>query len=268
MKSSLLKLTNTSLLSQNKPHQRSRTRKRQFSHLLSFSSEMTRWSTQTLLYSMMPHQLRIQITILSSYYKICLETTELTRMLNTSTMLRNNTTQCTHFLVIFQMSPDKNLSTTLIQIAVSGVTTYTVTKFSQEPWTTAVFVYQPFTLTISMMLKFTEVETHFTTNFSEEKLLLTLLKKLVLKSSTLTEELPEVKLPRELLIWITTILSISATNGSMILSHHSLTGVQLKEFHKLVHTNTSKSIPWQLLPTLTTHSSHEETNRRNSLKES
>ena len=47
-------------------------------------------------------------------------------------MLKSNTTVCTLFLVIFQMLPDKNHSIMPTQTQVFGVTTSSVTKYSQE----------------------------------------------------------------------------------------------------------------------------------------
>ena len=196
-KSSLLKSTNTLLLYLSKPHPRLRTRKSQSSIPLFFSSETMRWSTPTLPSSMMLHQSRIQIITLSFSYKTCSVISESTRMLNILMMLRNNTTQCTLFSVIFQMLPDKSLSITLIQTVECGVIISMVMKSSPDKWTIVESVCQPSMLIIWMTLKFSEEETLFITSLSRKTHQLRSSVRLDLKFFTLTEELLEVKLLRE-----------------------------------------------------------------------
>lgn len=80
-------------------------------------------------------------------------------------MYTNNTTQCTLFSEILLMLPDQIHYIMLTLIAVFGETTSSEMKFSQDKWTIVVFAYLLSTLTISMMLKYLEEETSYTTNY-------------------------------------------------------------------------------------------------------
>merc|ERR1719329_17561 len=109
------------------------------------------------------------------------------------------------------------------------------------------------------MLRLSEVETISTTNCWPPSLQNPSIKKLVRTCLPSEEESQETRLPREFLPLITTTSNNSATNGSTMLSHPSLTGDQLSKFPWSVPTSTSRSTPCPLLPTLITPFSTEPT---------
>lgn len=156
----------------------------------------------------------------------------------------------------------QTVNTMHILIAVYSETTSSGTKSSPDKWTTAVSVFQPSTLIIWMMSKFTEEEITFTIHFWLENRLMRLLMRLDSRSFTWVEEFQEVKLQRELPIWITSTWDNCAMTGSMMLSHPLPTGDQLKLFQLLGLTNTSKSTPCPQFPTLITLSSIETKKRK------
>ena len=225
----------------------------------SFSSEMMRWSTQTLVSSMMPHQSSTKTTTPSFCLRTCSAPTELMRTLVIWMTSTSSTTRCTPCSVTCLMLHWLTPNTLPTLTAVCSVTTSSEMKSSPDKWTTVVFAFQPSTVTTSMMLSALEQEISctmkcLTTNHQLESTL-----RLARTCLLSVEDYQEVRSLRELLISITTILNICAITGSMMPSPHSPTGDPLSLCLHVDLTNTTRSTQCRLFPTPIIPSSRDHT---------